>query len=170
MGAMATRRPPRLTCFDYLGLYRYSLTCCTLERFAAFEDARAVSGVLSHLRQTAFRHGFALVAYCFMPDHLHVLAEGCREDASLRHFVLRFRQASGYWYSRTFRRRLWQDGYYDRVLRESEDTVSAVKYVLENPVRKGLAKSIGEYKWAGSDVLCVDEIADDLSLLHPGLS
>jgi hypothetical protein len=38
-----------------------------------------------------------------------------------------------------------------------------VPYILANPVRKGLARMIGEDPWAGSDVYRIEEIAADLT-------
>ena len=35
---------------------------------------------------------------------------------------------------------LWQDGYFDRVLRRDDDSTVVVRYMLENPVRAGLAR------------------------------
>ncbi len=43
-------------------------------------------------------------------------------------------------------------GHYDRVLRKEEATAAVVQYVLANPVRAGLAQSIGEWPFCGSDV------------------
>ncbi len=97
-----------------------------------------------------------------MPDHLHVLAVGERVDSMLLPFVSRFRQVTGFWYSRAAGRTLWQGGYYERVLREAEETAEVVRYILGNPVRAGLARAIGEYRWAGSDVYALAEIVGDL--------
>lgn len=33
---------------------------------------------------------------------------------------------------------LWQDGYYERVLRRDEDSPAVIDYILNNPVRAGL--------------------------------
>ncbi|PYR64618.1 MAG: hypothetical protein DMF87_22555 [Acidobacteria bacterium] len=45
--------------------------------------------------------------------------------------------------------RLWQRGYYDRTLRDRDDAHAVIKYILENPVRGGLAKSPHEYPFIG---------------------
>jgi hypothetical protein len=43
---------------------------------------------------------------------------------------------------------VWQEESFDHVLRSSEGLDAKVNYVLQNPVRKGLAKDWREYKWA----------------------
>ncbi len=45
---------------------------------------------------------------------------------------------------------LWQDGYFERVLRRDEDTPSVIDYVLANPMRAGLVERAVDYpfSWA----------------------
>ena len=38
---------------------------------------------------------------------------------------------------------------YDHFVRQSEDLVAIGQYILDNPVRRGLAQSLGDYPWAG---------------------
>ncbi len=85
-----------------------------------------------------------------MPDHVHILTAGERPDSELLPFVRRFRQASGYWYSKAMQRDLWQKGFFDYVLRDAEATADVARYILANPVRAGLTATIGEYPYAGS--------------------
>ena len=74
---------PRLHNFSYAGLHRYSLTICTSRRQQVFVNREAVDLVLWQLLQSASRSGFAVIAYCFMPDHLHLLVEGTDDHAAL---------------------------------------------------------------------------------------
>jgi REP element-mobilizing transposase RayT len=46
-----------------------------------------VHAVWSQFARTAEVNCFDVPAYCFMPDHLHLLAEGIRAKADLRVFV-----------------------------------------------------------------------------------
>ncbi len=92
-----------------------------------------------------------------MPDHVHLVVEAGRHDSDLVRFVNRFKQVTAFAYRQFTGVRLWQDGYYDRVLRSDDATDSAVRYVLGNPVRAGLAATIDEWPYSGSeafDVYC----------------
>jgi len=40
-------------------------------------------------------------------------------------------------------------GYYEHVLWSRHAVEAAVRYVLENPLRAGLAKRVGEYRFSG---------------------
>ena len=45
---------------------------------------------------------------------------------------------------------LWQDGYYERVLRKSEDVLAIIDYILDNPVRAGLVSRPLDYPFSWS--------------------
>ena len=149
---MISNRPRRLAGVSYIGYQRYFLTTCTADRHRAFEQAHITEGCILQLRRSATAFAFALVAYCFMPDHLHLLVYGTSERADLKAFVVHYKKLTGFEYSRRVGRRLWQPGYYDRVLRDEEATEAIARYILENPIRAGLARQLGEYPFAGSDL------------------
>ncbi len=46
--------------------------------------------------------------------------------------------------------RIWQESFWDHFLRADERVERVVEYVLNNPVRKGLAANRREYPFAGS--------------------
>jgi REP-associated tyrosine transposase len=111
---------PRLRTFDYRGRYRYFLTFCTYLRREVFVSHAVVDPVRSQILQFSELCGFTIPAYCFMPDHLHLLVEGQADHSDLRDFVKRAKQSSGFTYRRQRAARLWQSSYYDHVLRENE--------------------------------------------------
>ena len=80
-----------------------------------------------------------------MPDHVHMVLEGQREDADMKRFVTTAKQTSGHHYRVVYANRLWQRYSYERVLRSDESTRQVVAYVLENPVRAGLVVSVEGY-------------------------
>ena len=63
---------------------------------------------------------------------------GVSEDADFRSTMTLLRQRAALAYRRSQHDRLWQDGYYDRVLRESDDVFALVRYIRDNPVEAGL--------------------------------
>jgi putative transposase len=152
-------RPPRLAGFDYLGPCRYFLTFCTFQRRPYFLDADTAALALRHFRRTARAERFALLAYCVMPDHVHLLVQGTAGDSDLRSFVKRTKQSSGQVYAGMNDSRLWDEGFHDRLLRKDTDLREVARYIVWNPVRAGLAASPGEYPFVGSDLLPKEELA-----------
>ena len=157
---MRPRRPGRVKGFAYSGCHRYFLTLCTCSRREVFRFSTTVEDVLLQIRRSARHEGFVLMAYCFMPDHVHLVAEGINEASDLRRFVTLFKQRSGYRYGRTTRRKLWEVGYYDRVLRDEESTAKVVSYILYNPVKAGLVQRPQDYPYAGSDVFTLQDLLE----------
>src|SRR5262245_26774765 len=104
---MYTGKPPRLKHFDYTGFHRYSLTFCTDQRRRVFTDQRVVDLVLSQISRAANERGFEIPAYCFMPDHLHLLLHGQSEVADCKKFIILAKQYSGYYYSKAIGGKLW---------------------------------------------------------------
>ncbi len=93
-----------------------------------------------------------------MPDHVHLLLIAQSEDADLTRFVKHAKQVTGFAYRQAKGQSLWQPGYHERILRDDEATLSVARYILENPVRAGLATTLGEWPHAGSDVYTWPEL------------
>ena len=84
-----------------------------------------------------------------MPDHVHLLIEAVTTSADMRNTVSLMKQRSGYEFQRAFHQRLWQGGYYERVLRNDHATRVVVRYIFDNPVRAGLAERYQDYPYLG---------------------
>ena len=147
---MTRHRPPRLDHRQYLGQQRYFLTICCESRKRSLEKARAREIVLRQLRAASEQHAFAVVVYCMMPDHLHVVAEGRHDASDCLEFVRVFKQRTGFEWKACAGSQLWQESFYDHVLRSDESTQSVVRYVLENPVRAQLVECPEDYEPSGS--------------------
>ena len=145
-----TDRPPRLPAFSYVGRYRYSLTFCAHNRKHVFTDQALVTSMLAQIAHAARDWAFAIPAYCFMPDHLHLLVEAQTDDANLVKFAHAVKQRTGFQYRRKSTGSLWQKGYFEHVLRDEELTEVVARYILANPVRGGLCREPREYQHAGS--------------------
>ena len=133
-----------------MGARRYSLTICCDERRAILEVEAARELVLAELRRTSKAHGVAVFAYCLMPDHVHLIVEGEAADSDCLAFMRLFKQTTAFYWKQQTGRRLWQRSFHDHVLRDSEPTQHAARYLLENPVRAKLVASAKDYPHSGS--------------------
>src|SRR5262245_50378740 len=144
-------RPTRLKNFPYTGKYHYSLCFVTRVRRCVFDSSALASAAVDHIQKTCELEMFVVLAYCVMPDHVHLVLEGLTDRSDLRRCVKLMKQRVGYVARKEFRvLHLWQKGYYDHILRSRHAVEDAVRYVLENPVRAGLARGTGEYPFAGA--------------------
>ena len=145
--------PERLNSYDYLGTHCYHIRFCTDRRQKIFTCASAYELALSQIQRAAARERFALLAYCFMPDHVHFVVQGLQDESDLRRFATAAKQLSGYAFSKANGgARLWQRYFYEHVLRSEETSRLVIRYVLANPVRAGLVVEPRNYPFLGSDV------------------
>jgi REP element-mobilizing transposase RayT len=131
---------------------------CTLDRRRTFEDHVVAEAARRELLRTATTYRVEVMAYVFMPDHLHAVLNGLAADSDLLRFMDMFRQRTGYAYPQKSSGRLWQEGYDDRFLRAEESTLDVVAYVVANPIRAGLCKDIRDYPFLGSSRYSIDEL------------
>ncbi|MBI5866461.1 MAG: transposase [Planctomycetes bacterium] len=83
--------------------------------------------------------GFRLYVYCLMPDHVHAMVSAGSTGRPISEFLQRMKSFTTRRYQAlTGRRRLWQASAFDRVSRPGEDLATIVRYIADNPVRRGL--------------------------------
>jgi putative transposase len=99
-----------------------------------------------------------------MPDHVHALVEGLRIDSQLVKFVGMFEQRTAFDHAQTHVGRLWQEGFFDRVLRSEDDVLGIAAYVVANPLRAGLCRSAGDYPYLGSDRYTIEQLCEAIQM------
>jgi putative transposase len=141
------RQSPRLGGFDYVGTHVYNLGTVTRGRLPLIDPATASEAVAA-LDRACDKYSFTCYAYCFMPDHVHLLASS-EDGASVERFMRYFKQLSGYAHKKRTGEQLWQISYYDHVLRAEEAIRPIAEYIWQNPVRRGLVDSPERYPYSG---------------------
>jgi len=86
-----------------------------------------------------------------MPDHVHFFCWSRAEGGTLSEFVGKWKE----WTSKRISRFLgltgpiWQQEFFDHVLRSNESYAQKWDYVRENPVRAGLVQRAEEWPYWG---------------------
>jgi hypothetical protein len=93
-----------------------------------------------------------------MPDHAHLLVGGTRPDSDLVRWITISKQFAAIAYRRSTGRKLWQEGWFDRVVRESDDVAAVIRYLIENPIRGLLVDDIGHYPFWGSSICSREDL------------
>ena len=147
------RKPTRLASKEYRGRRTYFVTICCDRRLTYLRTAGNAGAVLQTLLECAAHKSFVLHAYCLMPDHLHVLAQGLDNSADLLEFVRLFKQRSAFAFRRSPGKRLWEMGFYDYILRPSDHIEAVAAYIWWNPVRSGLCSQPKEFPFTGTQTI-----------------
>jgi REP-associated tyrosine transposase len=99
-----------------------------------------------------------------MPDHVHLLLEATAANADPTSFVARAKQKSGFDFAARYKHRLWQKGYYERVMRADQPTTEVIRYIIANPVRARLVVEANEYPFWGSSVHSRETLIEFISM------
>jgi REP element-mobilizing transposase RayT len=96
------------------------------------------------------RH-FLLHAFVVMPNHVHLLATPCvslpKLMRSLKGITAKRANAMLGLTGSSF----WQEESYDHVVRNEREFQRVMRYIEENPVRAGIVKEAGEYRWSSAE-------------------
>ena len=145
------RRPPRLDeIFQRFDPPVYFVTFCTHRRRQILASNRTHSVFVDFARRAA-DFNVAVGRYVIMPDHVHLFVCG-DEQFDLGRWIAALKQmltkANGW--SKEIGQ-VWQEGFFDHVLRSDESMNAKWEYILQNPVRAGLVKEAEELALSGGD-------------------
>ena len=113
-----------------------------------------------------------LLAWCLMPEHIHMLVIPREEPVAARpvgassparfederpnalsYFVAGWASSSAHLVNRAAGRKgpLWQEGFHDHRVRHTERLDVIADYIHNNPVRRGLVDEPAEWKWSSAN-------------------
>jgi len=126
------------------------ITVCALRPAAPFVAVGFNQDLIETLRTCQSQDSCLVFTYCLMPDHLHFLVCPQVDGASVLTFTERFKgRVTPVARRHGWRGRLWQERYYDHIVRKDEDLRQIAIYILNNPVRKGLVERAKDWRWGG---------------------
>jgi putative transposase len=128
-----------------------------------FTSRQFTEACIAELRRTCSDHDAAVLVYCFMPDHVHLVV---RLDGpnNLIDLIRLFKgRTSRLGQDHQIPLRFWQPSFYDHLIREDDDLDHYIRYVIENPVVAGIASTVNEYPYTGSFEYEYDDLTDLLT-------
>ena len=140
------RNSRRLPCYDYRSSGAYFITICTEKRQRVLEIPSIHTALLEQWHRLPQRFpSVRLDAFVIMPDHVHGILwlDGSVRDAPTLGSVIGAFKA---WVTIAWRHyhreakipclsHLWQQDYYEHVIRNEEDLALTRAYILNNPLK-----------------------------------
>jgi len=123
-------------------IYHVTMVCHKRRRiFADWVAGRCVVRALMAVEDVA-----ATLAYVVMPDHVHWLMQ-LESGGELSAIVQKVKSLASKALARggVCGAPVWQRGFHDRALRNEDDVVDVARYVVANPLRAGIVRSVREY-------------------------
>ena len=93
---------------------------------------------------------YDLLAYCIMPNHVHVVFSVERSGASLYKVLQSLKAYTAGEANKMLHKNgaFWQHESYDHVVRNGKELKRIIDYVLHNPVKAALDSSREQWKWS----------------------
>jgi putative transposase len=127
-----------------------SITICTKNSKKVFSDKSLSADFSALLKQRSQKNDIPLYAYCIMPDHVHLLISASAKKDVIA-FVREIKSLStGIAWGYGYQGRIWQASFYDHFLRKEDDCREVARYIIQNPVRKGMVDDWRDYGFCGS--------------------
>lgn len=126
----------------------YLVTSATHGRQPLFSDWRTASVASRALTDQILWRASRPLCWVLMPDHWHVLVELADGD-SLPGLMRRLKSASALRLRSQagLGARVWAKSFHDHALRREEDIAATARYIVANPVRAGLCRSVRDYPY-----------------------
>lgn len=141
-------RSNRLTDYDYSSDRPIHVVICANNKKVVFNSKNNAEITVGELLKAAHDIRFVILCYCLMPDHLHIVVSPGRSGVSLSRFLNIFKGRTSAIFRGYGITNLWQRSAFDRVIRRDEDLKAIIEYILNNPVRKGIAEKADCYPYS----------------------
>ena len=124
----------------------YFITTVTANHRPVFLDFWNCRLLVKVLREVEDDGWGQWLAWVIMPDHFHGLFS-LGERGTLSEAIGRVKGVSSFSINRHLGKKgaLWQRAFHDHALRREEDRRAVARYIVANPLRKGLVTNIMDY-------------------------
>ena len=130
---------------------RYFITVCTENRRPLLASEKTASVLRNEWEAAVERHGWVVGSYVIMPDHVHFFCTDAAGTTPLSRMVGAWKQ----WSAKEIcpllevEPPLWQNEFFDHLIRSGESYSEKWNYVRNNPVRAGLVEDADHWSFSG---------------------
>jgi putative transposase len=149
--------------------HAHELTFSCYQRLPLLSDPKRCVLLSGAISRALPRCGFELAAFVYMPEHVHLVVVPTCQEARIAKLLFAIKRPFSHRVKRVLAEegnplmarltvrerpgrtafRFWQEGGgYDRNIRNLETLRTAVEYLHNNPVRRGLCDSPDQWKWS----------------------
>ena len=129
------------------GIYHVMLR--GIDKRDLFLDEEDYQKFLDYIGKAKKKVEFAVYGYCLMTNHVHLLlkeSEGQEIGSIVKRIAVGYAQYHNIKNGRTGH--LFQNRFKSEVVESDTYFLTVLRYIHQNPVKAGIVKSIGDYKWS----------------------
>ena len=153
----------------YEPTYPYFLTCTILHWIPIFTRQQSVQIVLDCLKYLQEKDNLKLFAYVILENHLHMVVQSDNLEKSMKSFkqfsakeLLKLLKKEGVttileqlqFYKKTHHRatdyQVWEEGYQPKLLQTDEMMISKIKYIHQNPIKRGYVEEASHWRYSSA--------------------
>ncbi len=134
--------------------HSHQLTFSTFHRKPYLRNDEICEFLARRINRAAENHNFAVLAYVFMPDHVHLLIHPLNEIYDMSKILKSIKQGP----SRSAKNRglietdLWEEGPgHDSNISWERARQDSIAYIHNNPVRKGIVELGSQFRWSSAN-------------------
>jgi len=129
----------------------YFITTTTKDRCKILDNEAVHAILVAEWTNALERHGWTIGSYVVMPDHVHFFCKPTHEAKKLSALMQQWKQ----WTGKRIKKELnldhtvWQEDFFDHLIRSGESYFEKWNYVEQNPVRANLVAEAGDWPFSG---------------------
>jgi putative transposase len=128
----------------------YFFTIVTYQRRPMLTQPDSISILKNIWLETITKRPVELIAYCILPDHLHCVWSMPEDDLN---FPVRWSAIKGKFtiqyhqrYPEENETRIWENRYWEHLIRDEQDLNRHIDYIHYNPIKHGLVNKPVDWK------------------------
>ena len=104
---------------------------------------------LSLLKRYKVKFKFRLYAWCFMPNHVHLIVD-VNNPSDLAKIMHGLNLAYARWFNHKYNKvgHLWQGRFKNMLIQKDQYALDCINYIELNPVRANIKQAPLDYKWS----------------------
>ena len=126
----------------------YHVVSRGVRKLPMFHDDRDRERFLILLELTRRRYGWQLHAYCLMTNHFHLLLTTPEPNISAGMQYLNGRYCAWFNWKHGYEGHVVERRFYSTLIESERHLFAVAQYVVLNPVRAGLCRDAGDWRWS----------------------
>ena len=124
-----------------------------VNRDAVFLEDEDYDRFLHSLAAAKAASGCKVLAYCLMPNHIHLMLRTTSEPIGT--VVKRLGVRYVWWFNQKYGRvgHLFQDRFRSKAVESDAYVITLLRYIWDNPVEAGLSRTPDEYRWSSRQLI-----------------
>ena len=138
---------------NYIPGGTFFFTQVTHQRKPYFQSHETNFQLLEIIHKVQSSKPFELLAYCFIPDHIHLLIQLPIGDSDFSYRMREIKRLTTVFLRKKSNNPnliIWQNRFWEHTIRDEKDLKIHFDYIHYNPVKHGIAESFDEWEWSSN--------------------